>query len=141
NLSKSITFRVNYDTLRIAKVFWVQSLRLWCWCGGRFIIPRGLQMERCLTVPTSVQNPLTMRIGVGKGILGGEGVPPMRVCKWYPNFLTFGVSSFIRMMMKPMVLLFTGGKRKLQISPKDQRCFSGTSQTILLRIKRLFLKA
>ncbi|CAF2149027.1 unnamed protein product, partial [Brassica rapa] len=131
-------------------------------CGGRFIIPRGLQMERCLTVPTSVQNPLTMRIGVGKkdkmmlvswclllviirlldqGILGGEGVPPMRVCKWYPNFLTFGVSSFIRMMMKPMVLLFTGGKRKLQISPKDQRCFSGTSQTILLRIKRLFLKA
>ncbi|CAN6986651.1 unnamed protein product [Brassica rapa subsp. trilocularis] len=96
-------------------------------------------MERCLTVPTSVQNPLTMRIGVGKkdkmmlvswclllviirlldqGILGGEGVPPMRVCKWYPNFLTFGVSSFIRMMMKPMVLLFTGGKRKLQISPK-----------------------
>ena len=76
-----------------------------------------------------------------QGILGGEGVPPMRVCKWYPNFLTFGVSSFIRMMMKPMVLLFTGGKRKLQISPKDQRCFSGTSQTILLRIKRLFLKA
>ena len=53
-----------------------------------------------------------------QGILGGEGVPPMRVCKWYPNFLTFGVSSFIRMMMKPMVLLFTGGKRKLQISPK-----------------------
>ncbi|CAL9228527.1 unnamed protein product [Arabidopsis halleri] len=64
--------------------------------------------------------PLTMRIGVGKvirgldqGILGGEGVPPMRAEN------------------KLGAVLFTGGKRKLQIPPKlaygpePAGCFSG----------------
>ncbi|CAN6910450.1 unnamed protein product [Brassica oleracea var. botrytis] len=58
--------------------------------------------------------PLTMRIGVirglDQGILGGEGVPPMRA---------------------KTNVLFTGGKRKLQIPPKlaygpePAGCFSG----------------
>ncbi|CAF2146241.1 unnamed protein product [Brassica rapa] len=58
--------------------------------------------------------PLTMRIGVirglDQGILGGEGVPPMRA---------------------ETNVLFTGGKRKLQIPPKlaygpePAGCFSG----------------